>query len=384
MVAILASAVTWIITYTATAKGVEKDIDNMLAETGSYEKFTEFQSYIDAYFVGDYDKEDAFEGAYAGYIQGLGDKWSYYMSAEQYASYKEDSEASYTGIGITVNYDSENKLLRVLSVGEDTPAEQAGIRPMDIITAVEGKLVADIGYDEAISMIKGEEGTSVSLTIDRSGDIIDLKTDRKQLEKQYVKYEMLDGNTGYIRITEFSDGAQDEFIAAVESLIADGAEGFVFDLRNNPGGDLTVLLSMLDRILGEEVLFTEEYKDGEKYSYDSDSTFLDYPMEVLLNEYSYSAAEYFGAVLQEYGVAEVVGQPTTGKGYGQTTFELSDGSALVISIIKYYTPKGKSLKDVGVTPDLEVELENDLLPFVGNLEIDKDSQLSAAVEELYK
>jgi len=378
MIAMLASAVTWLITYTATIKGAEKDLEGMVADAEKYRKLNEIQSYVEQYFVGDYDHDAVMDSAAAGYVDGLDDRWSYYMSAEQYETYKESNEDHFVGIGVTITWNEEKGCLQVMDINEGSPAEEADMEAMDYIVEVDGTPTSELGYDATVAAVRGEEGSEVTLIIERGDGTIEKTVERRTIEKNYIKSNMLDGNVGYIRITEFAQGAQDEFLASVESLLTEGAEGFVIDVRNNPGGDLQVLLNILNRILCDKDLFTEEYRDGERYTFTADSTSLDYPISVLTNANTYSAAEYLAAVLQEYGVADVVGEATTGKGYGQTVIELDDGSAINLSIIRYYTPQGRSLKDSGVTPDQEVALDESLLGSIGTLTEEEDPQLAAA------
>ena len=382
LVAALTAAVTWLITYSATIKGAERDVAKLLGSVGKYQKLEEIQQYVDKYFVGEYDEKAVMNAAAEGYVAGLGDKLSYYMDPESYALYTEDRSGNYTGIGVTVHYLEEDSALQVLDVNDDSSASEVGIRSLDLIVAVEGQPVSTLGYEGAVSAIKGEEGTSVTLTILRGEVRFDVTVERRIVEKQYIFSDLLNGNVGYIRITEFSLGAQDGFLAAVDALLSKGAESFVFDVRNNPGGDLNVLINILNRILGEKDLFIEEYQNGERYTFSSDEVKLDCPIAVLCNANSYSAAEYFAAVLQEYGVATVVGEATTGKGYGQTTFKLEDGSAVVLSIIRYYTPEGRSLKESGVTPDVEVALDESNRSLIGRMDVASDTQLAEALKAL--
>ncbi|MBE7000513.1 MAG: PDZ domain-containing protein [Ruminococcaceae bacterium] len=379
MVVVLTAAVTWLITYSATIRGAENDIAELLGDSEKYAKLEEIQKYVDQHFVGEYDEAAVMEAAAEGYVDGLGDQWSYYMSADRYQQYKSDNSDRYVGIGITVNYDDDANAILVLDVIDNSPADQAEILPMDYIVAVNGEAVADLGYEGAVNALVRDEGVKVNVTMSRNGETTEKTLTCQEVVKQYIFSELLEGNVGYIRITEFSSGAQDGFLAAVENLLSSGADSFVFDVRNNPGGDLNVLISILDRILDKKDLFIEEYQNGQRYTFTSDETGLSYPMAVLCNQHSYSAAEYFAAVLQEYDVATVVGEATTGKGYGQSTIELSDGSAMVLSVIRYYTPEGRSLKESGVTPDQEVALAEDQMALVGRMDPTEDAQLAAAV-----
>ena len=383
MVVVLTAAVTWLITYSATIRGAENDIAALLGDSEKYAKLEEIQKYVDQHFVGEYNEKTVMDAAAEGYVKGLGDQWSYYMNPDQYQQYKSDNSDRYVGIGITVKYDDDAKAILVLDVIEDSPADLAEILSMDYIVAVNGESVSSLGYEGAVNAMVRDEGVKVNVTVSRNGENIEKTLTCEEVVRQYIYSDMLQENVGYIRITEFSTGAQDSFLAAVENLISAGADSFVFDVRNNPGGDLNVLIKILDRILSDKDLFIEEYQNGQRYTFTSDENGLSYPMAVLCNEHSYSAAEYFAAVLQEYDVATVVGENTTGKGYGQSTVELSDGSAMVLSVIRYYTPEGRSLKEGGVTPDQEVFLEEGQLALVGRMDPTEDAQLAAAIAAVH-
>jgi carboxyl-terminal processing protease len=268
-----------------------------------------------------------------------------------------------------------------MSVTAGGPAETAGVQVGDILLFVDGESVEDLGLDGTKSAVRGEEGTSVTLTFRRAGETFDLSVTRASIETVVVSYEMLDDQIGLITIENFDTNCAKRAMQAIETLIGEGAQSLIFDVRYNPGGMKTELVELLDYLLPEGPLFYSYYYDGTSDVDYSDASYLDIPMAVLVNADSYSAAEFFAAALQEYGAAEVVGVQTCGKGYFQNTFRLSDGSAMAISTGRYCTPNGVSLAGVGITPDVVVELteEQDYLLYYGQLDHAEDDQLQAAI-----
>ena len=353
------------------------------------QKAQEIQSYIDTYFIGDVDDEAMADAVAAGMIEGLGDEWSYYMTADRYASYRESVANAYVGIGVTITTQDIPRGVSITDVTPGSPAEAAGLLPGDLIVAVDGKPVLD-GSDEALDMdatknaVRGEEGTTVTLTVERDGTARDYAIVRGPIKTVNVTSETVDGDLAYIRIRNFENNAAQDTIAAIEAAKENGAKGIIFDVRYNPGGLKRELVSLLDYILPEGPLFRSvDYTGAEKVDY-SDPDHVDMPMVVLANYNSYSASEFFAAALQEYNYAQVVGEQTYGKGYFQSAFQLSDGSAINISIGKYTTPNGVSLVGKGVTPDVPVALtdaeKSDF--YYGRLAKEDDAQLTAAISLL--
>ena len=235
-----------------------------------------------------------------------------------------------------------------------------------------------------MQLVKGEKGTQVELTLDRDGETVTVTATRDEIRTYSVTSTMLEGQLGYIKIADFDANVDKEFEQHLDQLLAEGAQGFLFDVRFNPGGYLSVLRAILDRLLPEGIVITTVDKQGNETPYTSDADWIQLPMVVLTNENSISAAEFFAAALQEYEVATVVGAPTSGKGYSQQTFMLSDGSSVHISTTRYYTPKGNSLADTGVTPDISVALDDEALYllYAGKLEQENDAQLQAGISAL--
>ena len=348
-----------------------------------YDKLDEIRSLVDEKFIGDIDWKTAEDAAAEALIDGLGDRWSYYMSAESYATYLEQMNNSYVGVGITVT-EREDKYLDILEVTKGGPAEGAGVEPGGIIIRVGDQDISEIGINGATGLIKGEEGTEVTLTIRYDGVDREFTMTRAYFEITVAWGRMLEDGIGLVTIENFDGRCADETLAAIEELRAQGAEKLIFDVRNNPGGYVSELCEILDYLLPEGPLFHSEYYDGKTSVIDSDADCLDIPMAVLINAESISAAEFFAAALDEYDAAVTVGQQTIGKGYFQQSYKLADNSAVGLSIGRYTTPKGVSLANVGITPDVEVEVDEEtfLKIYYGNLDWTEDPQLLAAVEVL--
>ncbi len=347
-------------------------------------KLDQLENLINNKFIGEVDQE-AMEDAMAGaMVDSLGDRWSYYLTAEEYADYMEQMNNSYVGIGITIQQNADGKGLDVLEVTAGGPAQEAGVLAGDIITAVDGKAIAGLAIDDVRPMIRGEEGTTVELTLLRGEEQLKRTVTRKLFNTPVATYEMLEGNIGLVTIENFDARCAQETIAAIEELKKQGAVALIFDVRFNPGGYKHELVDVLDYLLPEGVLFRSEMYDGTTSQDTSDPACLKMPMAVLVNGDSYSAAEFFAAALDEYNWATVVGQQTVGKGYFQSTFQLSDGSAVGLSIGKYYTPKGVSLAGVGITPDVVVDVDDETYAklYYNMIEPMEDPQILAAMEAL--
>lgn len=351
-------------------------------------KVDEIGACLDAYFIDDYDPDvvaqAAADGAAAAMVEATGDRWSYYISAEEMDAYNEGFYNEYVGVGITIQLAEQG--LQILSVTEGGPAEEAGILVDDILTHIDGTSSLELGVEGAKKVVRGEAGTTVHLTLLRGEETLEMDVQRRQIITPVAEGQMMDGNIGWIKIYDFETHCAEQALACMEDLLDQGAEALLFDVRFNGGGLKTEMLKVLDALLPEGELFRSVDYAGEELIDYSDENCLDLPMAVLVNEDSYSAAEFFAAALQEYEKAVIVGQKTVGKGNFQYTIPLSDGSAVALSVGKYYTPKGKSLTDVGITPDMEVDLsEEDYISlYYGTLEAVEDEQLQAALSELLR
>ena len=353
-------------------------------QTPAEAKTAEIGAYLDRFFIDDYDEEKLADAAASAMVEATGDRWSYYLTAEEKSSYDEQMQNAYVGIGVTITAQEELGGMRIEAVTAGGPAEEAGLLTGDIITEVEGEKTLDLGMTGTRTKVRGEEGTFVTLTILRGEESFPVSVERRSIQTPVATYEMLDGQIGYIKIANFDTRCAEETNAAMDELIAQDAKALIFDVRNNGGGYKNELVKVLDKILPEGILFQSEDYQGSKQIDRSDADCIDLPMAVLVNQDSYSAAEFFAAAIQEYDWGTVVGTKTVGKGNFQTAFTLSDGSMLNLSIGKYYTPQGRSLTDLGVTPDVEIEYDDETYTklYYSQLEDADDSQLQAALRIL--
>ncbi|MBQ9148141.1 MAG: S41 family peptidase [Oscillospiraceae bacterium] len=346
-------------------------------------KLDELENLINAQFIGEVDQTAIEDAAATAMVYALGDRWSYYIPASEYQSYTEQMKNAYVGIGVTIT-PAENGF-EILKVEESGPAAEAGIQAGDIIVAIEGQSAAGMTSNEAGTLVKGEENTPVELTLRRGEEELTLSVTRKQVLTVVASCEMLEGNIGLITIANFDARCATETISAIMYLVEQGATALIFDVRNNPGGYKDELVQVLNYLLPEGPLFRSEDFMGRETVDESDESCLEIPMAVLVNRESYSAAEFFAAALNEYDAAVVVGEQTVGKGYFQVTTKLSDGSAVGLSIGKYYTPNGVSLADEGgLTPEIVVEVDDETFSaiYAGILEPADDPQIQAAIEAL--
>lgn len=382
---VLTAIGTFNVTVLAMRSGLNRLLPSYTAQQAVYGKLGEIKDTIDTYFVGEYDEEEALNMAAAGYVLGIGDRWSAYLPAEQYEAYKLSFDGQLVGIGVAVTYDESEDAIHISDVYEGSPAEKAGLQRGDYILGADDVTVAQDGYAAVVSAVTGEENTEVRLTVRyaQSGDTAEITCARKKVDKVAVRGQMLADHIGYLRIHDFDGGADTQFLQEMRTLIDEGAEALIFDVRFNPGGSVAVLSNMLDALLPEGTIITLRPKTGdEEKVYTSDVDEVALPMAVLVNAESISAGEFFPAALQEYGKAVVVGEKTIGKGYSQRQFPLSDGSALILSNQMYFTPKGKNLAGSGITPDIEVELSREKQRNFAFLEPADDDQLQAALSAL--
>lgn len=366
--------------------GTAKNPEINYTSTGSIidrsDKLDMIQQIVKKNYIGKADADAMVEAAAAAMVEAAGDQWSYYMTADEYKLYQKDVQNAYEGIGVTVQTELKDGGFVVEKVDPNSGAGKAGMQAGDVITHVEGKSVTSMTTAEARNAIRGKKGTSVELTFRRGSETITKVVSRGEIAVAVATGKLLEGNIGLVTIANFDDRCAKETIATIENLVKKGAKALVFDVRNNPGGYKHELVDLLNYLLPEGVLFGSESIDGEKTQDTSDAKCLKMPMAVLVNANSYSAAEFFAAALVEYDWAITVGEHTTGKGYFQTNIELDDGSAVHLSVGKYYTPKGVSLSDTkGIAPTIEVKLEEaDAKLFVaGQLKTEDDPQVKAAV-----
>lgn len=335
-------------------------------------------------FPNEVDLTEIEDAAADAMVAALGDRWSYYIPASEYDRLMESMENSYVGIGITLTDARETGSFRVQAVIPEGPADQAGMRKDDVIIEVEGESVEGLSLTDISARIKGEEGTQVSITVQRQEETLTLSVTRNRINTVVAKGNLLNGTIGYVRIENFVARSAEETLAVIEDLIAQGATKLILDVRCNSGGYEDELVKILDHLLPEGILVSNSDKAGKTETFESDEEFLDMPMVVLVNEDSYSAAELFAAVLREYDAARIVGSRTVGKGYYQNLFRLEDGSAVDLSVGRYFTSKGENLEGIGLIPDVEVAMDDadyEAL-YYGILAQDQDVQLQAAVKLL--
>ena len=345
-------------------------------------KLAELESIIENKFIGDADMEEARDAAAAAMVDAIGDRWSYYISAKDYAAHLENKNNAFVGVGITISRQEEGNGYDILEVSPGGSAQEGGILPGDLLIEVEGQSTSEMTMEEVKRVVRGEIGAEVTLTVLRGEELLSFTLERREIRVEVAKGQMLSGNVGYVKIANFNTNCADETIEAVEALLEQGAQGLIFDVRNNPGGYVDEMLEVLDYLLPKGVLYRDLDYLGNEGEERSDASCLELPMAVLVNEDSYSAAEFFAAAMQEFEWATIVGQHTTGKGHYQNTLRLSDGSAVNLSTGKYFTPSGKNLTETGgIAPDIveEVDEETASLIYSEALEPEKDPQIQAAL-----
>ena len=348
------------------------------------QKLESIQDLIDENFYFEDEEQAKQDGIIKGYMEGLDDPYSVYYTAEEYASFMEDTEGEYVGVGVQVSQAVDTKIITVTKVFEG-PAQEAGIVAEDVITEVNGEDITSLDIDSVVDKIRGEEGTEVTITVYRSSDGEDheFTMKRKKVENPTVEYEMLDNHIGYIEVSSFYEVTAEQYRAAVEDLEQQGMEGLIVDLRNNGGGLLSIAVEMLDFMLPEgKIVYTED-KDGNVIE-ENNSTADEQctkALVVLVNGYSASASEIFSGAIKDYGIGTLVGTNTFGKGIVQRVFPLDDGSAIKLTIAKYFTPKGNDIHEVGIKPDVEVEFDSEAYK---ESEGEEDNQLQTAVDEVMK
>ncbi len=342
------------------------------------------EAYIDGYFLDEIDEEKMAESVYKGVINGLGDDYAAYYTAEEYQEIQEKTEGIYCGIGTYISTDIKSGVITIVKPMKNSPAEKAGIQAGDILYAVDGKEVTGLEISQVQALIKGEKGSEVELTLIRERKEVKAVVTRDEIVEDTVASQMLDDKIGYVQVTSFEQVTSEQFRDAVADLEAKGQEGMIIDLRDNGGGLLDTAVDMLDRMLPEGLVVYSMDKSGYKQEYNAkDPDKFDKPLVILVNGQSASASEVFSGALQEKNVAKLVGTQTFGKGIVQGIFSLDDGSAVKMTTSKYYTPNGKNIHGTGLTPDVEVELSDkaEKLPISGKK---VDNQIKAAYDYLTK
>lgn len=347
-------------------------------------KVKTIESLIDKYYIEEVEKQTLVNGVYDGIMASLGDNYADYYTKEEFESLMESTNGEYCGIGAYVSQNMKTGIITIVKPFMDGPAYKAGLLPGDIIYKVNGKEVTGKDLTEVVKDMKGIEGTKAELTIMREGEDkpLEFKIVRKMVESPTTEYEMLSNNIGYISVSSFEVVTAKQFRNAVDTLDKKGAKGLIIDLRNNGGGVLDTATDMLDRVLPDKLLVYEEDRFGKKKEhFGKDGLQYKKPIVILMNGESASASEVFAGALQDYGAASIVGTTSFGKGIVQSVIPLQDESAIKLTVAKYYTPKGRNIHGIGLTPDVEVELNKDLKKKV-EIKKSEDNQLQKAIKVL--
>ncbi|MBO7395097.1 MAG: S41 family peptidase [Ruminococcus sp.] len=365
-------AVTFILTSFFSLQSFNKKVVDVTEKSKKYTSLQTLDGYIRENYYGDIDESKLSDGLMKGYVSGIGDKYSRYLTAAEYLTEKNENSGELVGLGLTLAEDASG-YMRISEIMEDSPAYDSGLLDGDIITAIDGLDVKEAGFSEAMDAMRGTEGSPVTLTVRREGKEQEYSFVRRSIEIKTVKAEMLGSQIGYIKITGFKQNTPQQFIDALERLTTNGAKSLIFDLRGNGGGLMTALQECLDPLLPEGVIAEAEYKDGhtETIIY-SDESELDLPMVTIVDSDTASAAELFAASLRDFGKAPVVGSQTYGKGVMQETNEMGNGGAVILTVARYRTTVSDCYDGIGLTPDYQVENEDENV----------DAQYNKAVEIL--
>lgn len=355
------------------------DSSEELLDDSTKAKLELLEQLVDESYSGDIDMDDLQEGLYRGYIDGLGDKYSVYYDEDETKALMQSTSGEFGGIGALFSQDKDTKVITFLKVYEGSGAEEAGFKVDDILYKVDGKDISGEDLSEVVSKIRGDEGTTVELTVLRGddGEEYTATVTRKIVQTDTVYHEMKEDKIGYIQVTEFDDVTTDQYKEALEDLENQGMKGLVVDLRNNPGGNVDTVTDMLDLMLPEGTTLSIKDKQGKESVYESDDEHqFTKPLVVLVNENSASASEIFSGAIQTFGTGEVVGTTTYGKGVVQQIFDLKDGTSVKLTIAEYLIAGQFGINEKGVTPDVEVQYEKDAQ------NPDRDNQLEKALEEV--
>ncbi len=363
--------------------GVKKTAESNILTNKTVKKIDELMSYIDLYYNDDYDEHDIRNAIYAGTLEGLGDPYSVYYTADEYKDMQINTSGKYYGIGAALGQDAKTKEVTISKVYEGTPAEEAGLRDGDQIVKVNDTVSTSEELSDLVQKIRGEEGTTVHLKIYRASTkkTFEVDVERKNVELPSITSKMLDGGIGYIQISEFQSKTDEQFKSALADLKKQGMKSLIVDVRSNPGGLITAASNILDQILPEGTVVYTEDKYGKREDYTSDSNCIDCPIAVLVNENSASASEIFAGAIKDYNYGTLIGTKTFGKGIVQTVFPLEDGDAVKITTAKYYTPKGNYIHGAGIEPDINLTYKYSG-PEDETYDMKYDNQVQKAIEVL--
>ena len=347
------------------------------------DKEEEIYNTIDDYYLNGIDNDKMKDGIYKGMVDSLGDPYTVYYNSEEYKQFTSSSSGTYSGIGVAVSQNVTTGAITIVKTFKKGSGEKEGMKPGDVIYKVEGKKIEGLELSKVVSMIKGEEGTFVKVTVLRDGKEIEFNLERKKLEVDTVNYRMEERSgkkIGYISVSEFDEVTASQFKSAISELSKEGMEGLVIDLRDNPGGLLDVTCEMLDRMIKKGLLVYTVDKYGKRVDEDAtDSDSFDKPVAILVNGNSASASEVFSGAMKDYKAATLVGTKTFGKGIVQSIVPFGDGTAMKVTVSKYYTPNGVNIHGTGIEPDVVVELSKDATKN-GKYDRKYDNQLNKALD----
>ena len=345
-----------------------------------YERLEEVYQHISENYIGEIDEQAMIDAAVKGLVYGSGDKYGTYFTPEESTQYHSESEGKYAGIGVVVSIEQETQILTVTQVYRNTPAEKAGFLPGDIIAKVDGTNVIGMQSIEVIDLVKGDEGTEVTITVARDSVEIDMVMTRAIIIAERAEWRMVEGNIAYIKLYEFNGNCSELFHKGLNELLDQGAQGIILDLRYNPGGDKNIVVKIADTLLPKGPIITLVDNKGNEYIDYSDAKFLGLPLVVLVNEHSASASELLSGAIQDYeGIGVVIGETTYGKGVAQGFRSFSDGAMIRTTTNKYLTPSGRCPQDIGIIPDIEVILDEEVSQNTELLTTEKDNQMQEAI-----
>lgn len=386
MLVVLVAVITFIATTLFMYKYVGENVKYVQVSSGDKgisNTIAGFRKIIDQKFLGEIDEQKILNETIKGYIKGLNDPYTEYMTKEEMEEFSQDVMGNFTGIGIYLTKDVEKNAVIVISPIKDTPAHKAGILPGDIITKVDGVSYTGEELTEASNKIKGEIGTSVKLEILRDGKTMEFEVTREHIKINHVESKVLENNIGYIEFNSFDEGCSKEFKEKLEELKGKNITALVIDIRNNGGGLVTEALDIADFIVEKDatLLITTDKKGKEEITKAKNDPMINMPVVLLTNSSSASASEILAGALKDNGKATIVGEKTYGKGVIQELLTLTDGSGLKITTNEYFTPNRNKINKVGITPDIEVKLDEKVQ---GQLVIEgkDDTQLQKAIEIL--
>ncbi|MEF9946256.1 MAG: S41 family peptidase [Lachnospiraceae bacterium] len=365
------------------ALSASKNGSDKVVNENTETKLELLQAYVKVKYLHqkDVDSDKLEEGLYKGYVEGLSDPYSEYYTAKETKEMSLSNEGKFGGIGVTMSQDNETQIITLLNIQKDSPAEKAGIEERDVLYKVNGENITSQPSSEVVEKVRGDIGSEVKITVvkAKTGEQKEYTVIRDKIDSNTVFHEMVEGNVGHIYVKEFDTVTYEQFQSAMEDLEKQGMEGLIVDLRNNGGGSLDTVCQMLDLILPKGTIVYTEDKNGKKETFTSDEERkFTKPIAVLVNEYTASASEIFAGAIQDYGLGNVVGTTTYGKGVVQNIYNMQDGSSVKLTTAQYFTPKGRCIQGTGIKPDLEVEWKPD------NADETLDNQFQAALEDIQK